>query len=451
MRKYLLLFCMFATIGFLAACDTEREERTGHTYHFDQDRQKPTTITVWVDDTDGEMMDEMIEKFNIKHPDILVEWAHMGTVDAMNQLQMSGPSGNGADIFQFPHDQLATALKHQLLYALPDNFVSNLNNRMSESAMTVATSCYNFQAKAGENPFTCGTNNQYREVFAAPISVETVALFYNKDLVDTPAATFEELLEDAATYTAEQVAAGSSDKYYFNTNWNDSYFINFVLSAHGYIPFGDNMSDPDEVNIDSPEVIAALTWLEDNIVSYYGDGSNAPSIQGLADSAFESGKLPYIITGPWKIETYKKLEGFNFGVTSIPTINVDGQDVAPKPFLGAQMLGVYQNSQHKEAALTFIDFWTSDEGLEIQYRHKGKLPALKDTLMENVAGIRDDEYLAGIREQLKNTVPMPTLAEVEHYWEPIRIMVNDVWNGDTPAAAAKKAEESYNKLRGLTQ
>src|SRR5690606_6168203 len=134
------------------------------------------------------------------------------------------------------------------------------------------------------------------------------------------------------------------------------------------------------------EVIKALKWLQDNIVPFYGVGTNNTSIQEISDGDFESGKTPYIIQGPWKIETYKDLD-FEVGVTTIPTIKIDGKDVQPKPFMGAQMLGVYQHSNNKEAALKFIEFWTSDKGLYIQYKHQGKLPALKEEYMENVQGV----------------------------------------------------------------
>lgn len=442
MKKYLLVIVAFMTV-LLAACG---EKVVGQEYDFSKDNRQPTTIRVWVDDSEGAMMKEMVEKFREVHPEVVVEWAHMGTVDAMNQLKLSGPSGNGADIFQFPHDQLATALRHNLLLPIPDDHVEELEDRMNETAMKVATACFDEEkANKGQNPFDCGENDSNRKVFAVPISVESVALFYNKDLVDEVPETWEQLLVDAKKYKDE------TGNNYINTNWNDSYFINFVLSAHGYIPFGENMDDPDNVNINSQAVINGLQWIKDNIVPYYGEGSSAPAIQALADKDFQEKKSPFIITGPWMIETYKNV-GLNFGVTKIPTININDEDVAPKPFLGAQMLGVYAGSTKVEAALKFIKFWNSNEGLRIQYDHKGKLPALKDELLDQVPGVKDDEYLEGIRAQLENTIPMPTIAEVEHYWEPVRVMINDIWDGGlTPEAAAEKAEKAYDARRGLGQ
>ena len=441
MRKYLMMIVSVVAALLLVACQPEVK---GYEYDFSQDNREPTKIVVWVDDDEGFMMKEMIEEFNLIHPNIIVEWAHMGAVDAINQLQMSGPSGNGADVFQFPHDQLARALRHDLLLSLPDRVVESLRERINPTALQVATACYdNKKAEQGQNPFDCETGKE--SVFAVPIAVESVALFYNKDLIDEPAKTWDELLEKGYEYLEE------TGNFYFNTNWNDSYFINFILSAHGYIPFGKTMKDPDNVGLNSQEVINALKWLRDNIVPYYGSGSNAGAIQEKADSSFEEGTTPYIITGPWRIATYKS-KGLNVGVTTIPSMNIDGKEVMPKPFMGAQMLGVYKESKKVEAALTFIEFWNSDKGLEIQFKHKGRIPALKEEYMKNIPGVKDDELVQGIIEQLQYTIPMPTIAEVDHYWEPVRIMINDVWSGGlTPEEAAQKAENGYNQRRNLTQ
>lgn len=440
MKRLLTLFFAIAVVLILSSCD----EPTGYTYDFSQDKKDPTTITIWVDDTKGLMIKEMIEEFRKVHPDIYVKFNHMGSVDAMNQLQMSGPSGNGADIFQFPHDQLATALKQELLYALPPEFVDKITERMQESSVKIATACYSFDEDITDK-FACTGDNE--ELFAAPISVESVALFYNKDLLNQlglePAKSFEELFEQAKDFNNP-----NANKYLLNTNWDDSYFINFVLSAFGYQPFGPTMQDPDNIGVNSPEVIKALTWLQENIVPFYGVGTNNTAIQEISDGDFESGKTPYIIQGPWKIETYKALD-FEVGVTTIPTIKIDGKDVQPKPFMGAQMLGVYRHSNNKEAALKFIEFWTSDKGLEIQYKHQGKLPALKEEYMENVEGVSTDAFLVGIIKQLENTIPMPTIPEVKYYWDPVKVMIQDVWKGMNPAQAAEKAENSYESNRNL--
>jgi arabinogalactan oligomer/maltooligosaccharide transport system substrate-binding protein len=446
-KKFLFLLFVSILAVTVTACQsttsdvvvTTNDNRVGYKYNFSEDKKETTTIKVWADDTDGLFMQELIKEFNKVYPEILVDFTHMGTVDARERLQLMGEKG--ADIIQFPHDHLAPALEADLLYALPTSYANSLNERMSDISMSIATACFDFETSS----FECDGTNE--NVFAAPLSVESIALFYNKSKVTTPATTFESLIEEFAAYPDADVASG---KYLFNTNYNDSYFLTFALTAFGYSPFGPNQNDPDHVGLNSDAVIKGLTWLKNEISPLYGAGTTASNIQALADSKFEAGELPYIITGPWKIETYKALD-FEVGVTTIPTINIDGVDVAPKPFVGAQMAGVYKFSNNKEAALTFLQFWTSEKGLEIQYNFKGKLPALKDELIDEIDVINNDEYLKGIRAQITNTIPMPTIPEIQHYWEPVRIMFTEAWAGGDPASIALKAENSYNASRNLGQ
>jgi arabinogalactan oligomer / maltooligosaccharide transport system substrate-binding protein len=456
-KKYLMMFFVALMTLVLSACDDDTKKdpsdnnggtKTGYQYNFSETKKETTTIRVWADDTDGIFMDKLIEEFNKIHPEIIVKFQHMATTEAREKLQLLGPSGKGADIFQFPHDHLAPALEADLVYALPDQVATKLNERMSEISMSIATACYDFDAPEGTNAFACTGSNE--NVFAYPLSVESIALFYNKDLLDElglePATSFEELITQSQTYNDH-----AATKYLLNTNFDDSYFMNFFFTAFGYKPFGDDFNNPDQVNLNSEAVIKGLNYIKNNIVPLYGSGTNNTSIQALADPKFEAGELPYIITGPWKIETYKDLD-FEVGVTTIPTINIDGEDVAPKPFVGAQMAAIYKYTENYEAAVTFLDYWTSYEGLNHQYDIKGKLPALKEELMDNIPAVDADPYLQGIRAQIENTIPMPTIPEIQQFWDPAKFMVQEVWKGThTPEQAALRAENAYNADRSLRE
>lgn len=47
-------------------------------------------------------------------------------------------------------------------------------------------------------------------------------------------------------------------------------------------------------------------------------------------------------------------------------------------------------------------------------------------------------------EQLKTSIPMPTIPQVTYYWGPGETMLIDVWNnGIDPTVAAQTAETSY--------
>ena len=403
-------------------------------------------IRVWIDDENGEYMAAVIAAFNEVYPNIVVEHQHMGTVDARERLKTFGPSGNGADVFQFPHDHLAQAILEDLVYALPTDVAASIAERAHPLGLDIATLWYDEQAKS----FDPASPNAQEKLYAVPMSLESVGLYYNKDLVTTPAATYEELLEEAALWL-DEIAIGetvltNADKsyYYYGTSshWADSYFMQHIYSAFDFTPFGETLDDPSEVGFAAlGGANGALEWIVNELKPMVTGSGTHNSVTGGAN--FEGGKIPYVLAGPWNNEAYKAA-GLNYGIAPLPTIN--GQ--ATSTFAGAQMAAVYKYSKNTADAIKFVEFLASDEAMEIQYRLKAKLPALQSELLYDVAGVMDDPLMVAMSEQLETSVPMPTIPEVTYYWGPGETMLQQVWNNAiAPATAATTAEESYQSLK----
>ena len=88
--------------------------------------------------------------------------------------------------------------------------------------------------------------------------------------------------------------------------------------------------------------------------------------------------------------------------------------------------------------------------MELMYEYKTKLPALENSLLSTIPGLSEDELLLAMAEQLKTSVPMPTIPQVTYYWGPGETMIKDVWNNDVAAATAvATAEASYRVRSGL--
>lgn len=447
MKKIILLFIALASVFTLAACG-ETVENNGETIDFGDILVPSTSIRVWMDDENGEYMAAVIEEFNKVYPNIVVEFQHMGSVDARELLKTFGPSGNGADIFQFPHDQLAQAVLEDLVLPLPNSLKTSLEGRSAQLGLDIAT--LSFDETNGS--FDPTSANAVESLFAVPLSLESVGLFYNKDLVDTPATTMEALLAAGATWNAALTLDETDDPsrtnaeagyFYLGTtsHWADSYFMQPFYSAFGFTPFGPSLDDPSAVGYD--EALSALTFFKDQLRPIVTNGGATDSASGAAN--FEAGNIPYVIGGPWNHEAFLNA-GVNYGVAPMPTIN--GQ--AMNTFAGAMMTAVYKYSDNSEDAIKFVEFLTSDVAMELMYEYKTKLPALESDLLANIAGVSEDELLLAMAEQLKTSVPMPTIPQVTYYWGPGETMIKDVWNNDVdPATAAATAEQSYRVRSGL--
>ena len=441
MKKVFRLFLFLTVLVTLVACKKDPDvEIGGVVIDFSQSLVQKTEITVWIDDEDGNYMDAIIDAFNEEYPNIVVKHTHMGSVDARERLKTFGPSGNGADVFQFPHDHLAAAYSEGLLYALPSDTQSLINSRAHQMGIDIATI----------------NEDGVDTLYGVPMSLEAVTMYYNKALVDNTPATLEDILSAGATWNAATVASthdGSTDTrtneeagyYYLTTSshWADSYFDQFIFSAFGFRPFGANGDDPSAVGFESQSMQDALDFMVNDLKPVVAGGNDSVDGQG---ANFELGNIPYIIAGPWMNDTYKTALGDDLGISVLPS--VDG--TAGAPYAGAIMAAVYKYAKNPSDAIKFVEFLNSDVAMEIQYEYKTKLPALNADLLSGIAGLSDDELLMTTAEQLEDAIPMPTIAEVQWYWGPAESLIRNVWiNGVDIATAVGDAEDSYAALLTL--
>lgn len=433
MRKYLIAIVAFVLCLLAVGCN--QEITSGEIIEFDKTQTKNTVLTVWMDDTDGIFMDEIIPLFEAQNPGITVEFQHMATVDAREKLKTFGQSGFGADIFQFPHDHMAQAILDDLVYPLPDELMNRLESRILPVAMDIATS--NYDEASGE------FNATSEKLFAVPLSIESVTIFYNKDLVTELPTTMEDLL-------AQSIAWHEKDfdgKHYYglatSSHWADGYFVQGFYSAFGgWTPFGPELKDGSEVGFESANVKNALNWMVNTLKPAVTGNGNHDSVSGA--TLFEEGKIPYLLTGPWQIASLK--DKVDFGAITLPTI----QGNPCKTYAGAQMVAVYKYSKNKDAAMKFAEFLTSDEAAEILYRTSGDCPALKAEILDQIEGLKDDAVMQVMLDQLATSVPMPTIPEVTYYWGPEETMVKNIWNsGADIETEMATAEKSYKGAKDL--
>src|SRR5690554_7308807 len=149
----------------LIACKKPTEGTDGEIIDFSDRYSQKSVIRVWIDDENGEYMQEIIKEFQKLNPGIIVEHQHKGSVDAREHLKTFGPSGHGADVFQFPHDHLAQAVLEDLVYPLPEATRNNLAERAAELGLQIATLTYD----ETNNSFDPESANAVERLYAVPM------------------------------------------------------------------------------------------------------------------------------------------------------------------------------------------------------------------------------------------------------------------------------------------
>ncbi|MFJ7628726.1 ABC transporter substrate-binding protein [Streptomyces sp. NPDC097595] len=176
--------------------------------------------------------------------------------------------------------------------------------------------------------------------YGAARTVNTLALFYNKDTLDRAGlkvpTTWAEMRETAKKLTQGKryglaLSAGGAEDGVFQ-------FTPFMWSNGG-----------DETKLDSAEVAGALDYWK----SLLKDGSLSKSTvnwtQADVNDQFMAGNAAMMINGPWQVETLNSKKGLNWGIAEIPVPKAGDDSVGP---LGGGVLTVPNTGDEKREKMS---------------------------------------------------------------------------------------------------
>ncbi|KKI92691.1 ABC transporter substrate-binding protein [Bacillus sp. SA1-12] len=370
-------------------------------------------LVVWGNgNAEGEWMKSVAEQFTAKY-DVPVKFEEVGHGDAVGKLQTDGPAGLGGDVFIGPHDRLGEMLSSGLIYENP--FVDEYKERLVDGVAEAVS-------YKEENEI---------KLYGYPLATETLAMAYNKDLLDKmgfkPAETWDELIEQSREFMNQNPGT-----YGFMLEPGNLYALYSLIGGYGGYIFGDNNTNPNDIGLNKEPSLKAAALLEkirDEIVPLKKEDLTADVIS----SYFNEGKQLYTIEGPWGVQG--RLDaGINLGIMPMPKL--DNGEV-PTTFLGVKALYVNSYSKYPQAAALFAKFATSDEMLLIHFEQTGDLPVTK-ALLENEK-FKSDQLKVGFMEQVKYAIPMPNITEMGSVWDGINAAFTAIWNNDA------EPQEAFDK------
>ncbi|GGX59438.1 sugar transporter [Streptomyces minutiscleroticus] len=227
--------------------------------------------------------------------------------------------------------------------------------------------------------------------YGASRSVNTLALFYNKDILDEAGVkvptTWDELRDAAKRLTQGKrygiaLSAGGAEDGVFQ-------FAPFMWSNGG-----------DETKLDSPEVAQALDYWK----GLLKDGSLSKSTlnwtQADVNDQFMAGNAAMMINGPWQVETLNTDKSLHWEIARIPVPKAGEDSVGP---LGGSVLTVPNTddeqrertagkivaclSSQKEQLTYALNSWMVPANAKAAAVWREKVPEL-DALADQVAAAR---------------------------------------------------------------
>ncbi|SLN31605.1 Maltose-binding periplasmic protein precursor [Pseudoruegeria aquimaris] len=357
-------------------------------------------LIVWINGDKGynglqEVGDKFAEELGVE---VVVEHPESVT----DKFQQAAANGQGPDIFIWAHDRFGEWAAGGLISPVEP----------SEAV------------KANTFDFTWDAVSFDGKIWGYPIAVEAVGLIYNKDLIETPPATMEEI----ADLKIEGVSAPIMWDY------NNTYFSFPLLMAGGGFAFQkvDGNYDPTTTGVANEGAVAGASVIKSLI-----DAGVMPKgvDYGVMDAAINKGETAMVINGPWAWSNLKQ-SGVNFGVAPIPSVG----GKPSKAFVGVLAATVNAASPNKDIAVEFIEnYLLTDEGLET-VNNDVPLGAVASVSFAEKVG--DDPLIAATLENARTGVPMPSIPAMGKFWSAMEPALKAITGGQSSVEEALKAAEA---------
>ena len=284
------------------------------------------------------------------------------------------------------------------------------------------------------------------KTYGAPAVIETLVMYYNKDLVSKAPTTFAEL-EELAKDSKYAFASENGKTTGFLADWTNFYYTYGLLAGNGGYVFGKNGTDPKDIGLANDGSIKGVEYAKTWYAKWPKGMQDTKGAANLIQTQFQSGKTAAIIEGPWKAASFKEAK-VNYGVATIPTLP-NGKNY--QTFGGGKAWVIPAGSKNAKAAQKFVNFLTSTEQQKAFYDATNEVPA--NTEARKYAEGKNDELTSAVIKQFQSAQPMPNISEMSTVWDPAASMLFDAVSGkkDTKTAvndAVKLIKDTINQKFG---
>lgn len=391
----------------------------------------PTKVSFWYlwGGKEGEYVEEMIKKFNSSQSDYIVEGL---SVPDVQKILVAISSGEGPDITDNFSTNVAGYASKGILEPLDDYISSDKYDTSDFTKAAMESVSYN------------------GKVYALPISVNLMMLFYNKDLLakagyTEPPKTDKELLEYSIKLT--ETESNGDIKVLGFPDFPSVYYPMNMSYALG----GDFQDASGALTPDNSGSRAALDLIVKYRKKFGVDKVQAINSSGgylSAADPFVSGRQALRIDGPWFGNTVKNTlkVNLNYGVAPLPY--PEGHpEMAYGGVVNTSIFFITSNSKNKEGAWKFLS-WLHEKSQMVSLSSKmGWIPtrisALSDPAFSSAYDFKAFSELA----KSKNLKNFPAFASQGEYSK----IISDAFEKAellkmTPEEALSEAQDKAKSL-----
>ncbi|MBQ7529891.1 maltose ABC transporter substrate-binding protein [bacterium] len=377
-----------------------------------QDEEQANAIKVWTGmDAEYPTLLKQCDEFT-KATGIKVDVLKVPYNDLRNKFLIAAPAGLGPDLVLGPQDWEGALATAGMLDPIPEGTINE------EEFFPVALDSVKFNG----------------QTYQAPLCMECIAIFRNKDLIPERPNTMKELIEQAQKIQEE--SKGNIRGFYFEVK--NLYFSLPFLTAEGSYLLGKDESGnyvPTDIGLDTPGTLKGVEFLRDLVSKYKLIPLGATN--NISQTIFREGKAAMVVDGPWFLLDVKKDKKINYAIDPFPI--TDSGNI-PKPVLGVQGFMLNKYAKHRDEAAKLISFLETDEKVAEMSMASGRPPAKTGSLEL----CKDNPDILSFAQICANATPMPTHPAVSQIWEPTGQSLDLITKGQVEPAAELKS--NYDRI-----
>lgn len=366
----------------------------------------PVTIQLWAVDRPGQPTPALVEEFNASHSDIKVQYRQLQFADLMSDVMRAYAVGKAPDIYavDVPFNAMMAA-KGALM---------DLTNMVKSSSVINIEDYY---------PGPVASATWDRKLFGVPKSTNTIALYYNADMlkaagINEPPKTWDELYADAKKLTNKEKGIYGLAFSAQATEEGTFQFLPWVQMAGG---------GWDRINTEGG--VKALSFWKKILDEGLASPDTISRSQWDSTSTFIAGNAAMSISGPWELDRMSKEAKFDYKVALLP---IPEEGAKRSSAMGDYNWVVFKSTKHPEETFKVLEYLAEQD--KDMFQRFGQLPPEENITIPSTGNPNKDLALRAFQEQLKYAQPRGPSPE----WPKISKAIQDALQAALTGAKSPK-------------
>jgi len=367
--------------------------------------EKNAKLKLWGPAASLSILKEQAKAFEKKYADKNVKIEVVAQEESDAGTQVLNDSEAAADVFAFPSDQLTKLTQAKALLPVNNNYVDDIKKNHTAAAVDTVK----------------GDLNGKEVLYAFPETDNGYYLVYDKSVISD---------EDAKSWEGILAACKKNGRQFIMDAGNGYYSCMFPFTGGLKLDGleGDAQDTQKFNKYDEDEVAQTMSAFSELFHKYKDTFVSATVDKVSAGFSTAKRTCGAGIDGTWNAAVNKEALGKDFGVTVLPTINVNGTDKQTVAMIGYKYIGVKSVTKFPNASEELANYLVSAECQKTRLDKLGWTPTNKGVEVEG------NDAINTMLEEAKTFVVQANI--IQAFWDPMANLGNKVYKADEKSDVA---------------